>query len=109
MTTPTTEPVVIEEPAEPGPPLGPDDRSGPIYLGTTPAGECVSGSTQWTYEPCGDGIIVDSGTPPVPLPTTTVANPLDYQLPATGGGTIIGGLAALLLLTGIACAHLSKR
>jgi len=70
----------------------PFQRGEPIYLGTTPAGGCVSGSTQWTYEPCGDAL------------TTTTAvvgvDPATVQLPATGADLNIGIAAGLFVLVG---------
>lgn len=108
MTTPDTTQTSDPVPPPPEPAVRVGD---PIYLGTTPAGECVSGSTQYTFEPCDEnGIILEVGTPPVPTSTVAIVEvPVQHTLPVTGGTTIVGGIAALILVSGVACKHLSKR
>jgi hypothetical protein len=102
MTTPTVPPETTEPPpetTEPPPPIyDPIDVTTPfvrgeaIFLGTTPTGECVSGSTQWTYEPCGEGLTWVVTTNPL------TGDPASIHLPVTGNGSLVLALVAVPLV-----------
>ena len=114
---PTTEPCVIENSqvisgcSIDGPIPMPDDGYAPfvrgeqIYLGVTPAGECVGGSTQWTYEPCGEGL-----TWYYDAKTDTIIDPANVRLPVTGDHTAQQvSLAGTLVLVGAIVVYLTRR
>lgn len=81
-------------------------RGEPIYLGETPAGDCVSGTTQWTFEPCEMPVetttttttIVAVGLPPVPQAETHVQTSV-VHIPLPADEPVNLSDSALLLIS----------